>query len=100
MRDRAYRRWQAEKKKKKVSTYFNNEWYVRVDDETKSPVSVCYADKLLYKKGYNQDPKRIGALTTTPTPCSCYMCGNPRKHFGALTRQEIKAQLDDKDEAA
>ena len=22
-------------------------------------------------------------------PCSCYMCGNPRKHFGELTRQEL-----------
>lgn len=23
--------------------------------------------------------------------CSCYGCGNPRRHFGYLTRQEIKA---------
>lgn len=23
--------------------------------------------------------------------CSCYGCGNPRRHFGLLTRQEIKA---------
>lgn len=23
--------------------------------------------------------------------CSCYMCGNPRRHFGALTMQERRA---------
>jgi hypothetical protein len=26
----------------------------------------------------------------THTPCSCHMCGNPRKHFNAPTIQEIK----------
>lgn len=26
----------------------------------------------------------------TPCMCSCYMCGNPRKHFGELTIQERK----------
>jgi hypothetical protein len=24
----------------------------------------------------------------TPTPCSCWMCGNPRKWFGLKTIQE------------
>jgi len=24
----------------------------------------------------------------TRKPCSCYMCGNPRKHFKELTKQE------------
>lgn len=24
----------------------------------------------------------LGKVAVTPTPCSCYMCGNPRKHFG------------------
>lgn len=27
----------------------------------------------------------------TGQPCSCWMCGNPRKHFSKLTIQEIKA---------
>jgi len=26
------------------------------------------------------------------TPCSCYMCGNPRKHFGDKTMAERRAQ--------
>lgn len=35
-------------------------------------------------------PKQcIGALATTPAPCSCPACGNPRKHFGTRTIQEI-----------
>lgn len=29
---------------------------------------------------------------TTPTPCSCYMCGNPRHHFGARTLKERKEE--------
>lgn len=28
----------------------------------------------------------------TPTPCSCWMCGNPRRHFGEKTIQERRAE--------
>jgi hypothetical protein len=31
---------------------------------------------------------RLSALVDTPTPCSCYSCGNPRKYFGEPTMQE------------
>lgn len=27
-------------------------------------------------------PASVGRTANTPTPCSCHMCGNPRKHFG------------------
>jgi hypothetical protein len=27
---------------------------------------------------------------TTATPCSCWMCGNPRRYFGQPTLQEIR----------
>jgi len=33
-------------------------------------------------------------MVQNPHPCSCYGCGNPRKHFGILTRQECQ-QADD-----
>jgi len=33
--------------------------------------------------------RTLGLILTTPKPCSCYMCGNPRKHFGERTRQEM-----------
>ena len=93
MRDRAYRRWQLERKKKKVSRHWNNWWYVFVDDENKSPETISYGDRLLHKNGFTKDPKRIGSAAHTPKPCSCYMCGNPRKHFGEITRQEQKAPI-------
>ena len=32
----------------------------------------------------------IGKVACTPAMCSCYMCGNPRKHFSELTHQEKK----------
>lgn len=28
-------------------------------------------------------------LRSTRVPCSCFGCGNPRRHAGRLTRQEI-----------
>jgi len=39
---------------------------------------------------WSQNPAKAGFLVTTPTPCSCVMCGNPRRHFGELTIQEIR----------
>lgn len=39
----------------------------------------------------NPSPKRIGMIATTPAPCSCDMCGNPRRHWKQKTIQEIKA---------
>jgi hypothetical protein len=30
--------------------------------------------------------------------CSCCGCGNPRVHFGSLTRQELRANCDSLDE--
>lgn len=27
-------------------------------------------------------------VVETPTPCSCFMCGNPRKYFKQKTNQE------------
>lgn len=37
------------------------------------------------------EPKLLGKVIDTPTPCSCWMCGNPRRHFQELTRQERRA---------
>ena len=32
--------------------------------------------------------KSPGYLAKNNTVCSCWMCGNPRKYFGQVTRQE------------
>ena len=42
----------------------------------------------------NMSPKTAGFVTRTPTPCSCYMCGNPRRAAweNPLTIQERKAE--------
>lgn len=37
------------------------------------------------------EPVRWGKVVATPTPCSCWMCGNPRKYFGDRTIQELRA---------
>jgi len=36
--------------------------------------------------------KSSGYLAKNNTVCSCWMCGNPRKYFGELTRQEKIAE--------
>jgi hypothetical protein len=38
-------------------------------------------------------PAAAAQAVTTSTPCSCWMCGNPRRHLGELTLQEIRASL-------
>jgi len=32
--------------------------------------------------------EELGMVVETPTPCSCFMCGNPRKYFKQKTNQE------------
>jgi len=51
------------------------------------PVEMLYADEMNYMK----------IFIKTRVPCSCYMCGNPRKKFGEVTRQEILAEFDELD---
>jgi hypothetical protein len=37
------------------------------------------------------DPAMLSRAITTPCPCSCWMCGNPRRKHGELTMQERRA---------
>ena len=37
--------------------------------------------------------KHIRKMAETRTPCSCYMCGNPRKMFKEVTFQEQKMNI-------
>lgn len=38
--------------------------------------------------GHHDTPDARGRFARTRKPCSCYMCGNPRKHFDEPTVQE------------
>jgi hypothetical protein len=45
-------------------------------------------------------PKAIGRAGTTPVPCSCAMCGNPRRNLKGkdrLTMKERRALLPDEE---
>jgi hypothetical protein len=35
----------------------------------------------------------LGIYRKTKVPCSCYMCGNPRKHWGYLPIREVRQHL-------
>ncbi len=34
------------------------------------------------------EPEVLSRVVDTPTDCSCWMCGNPRRYFGELSMQE------------
>jgi hypothetical protein len=38
-------------------------------------------------------PKAVARLATDRAPCSCSMCGNPRRFWGEITRRERAASL-------
>ena len=53
------------------------------------------AVKVLRSRGNAQegDPKAVGKhYSTHGSDCSCYACGNPRKHFGEKTLAERIAE--------
>lgn len=41
--------------------------------------------------GPGVEERLVGIYARTPKPCSCIMCGNPRRHFGARALQERRA---------
>lgn len=43
-----------------------------------------------YSGVHKYDERRIGQMSRARTPCSCWMCGNPRKYFGERTWRERK----------
>lgn len=68
MRSRAWRRAQEEIKKIKVKSVVTSRFF----DENREPT-----------------PEEIGkAASVHCRKCSCWMCGNPRKHFKQKTIQE------------
>jgi hypothetical protein len=46
-----------------------------------------------YGRDLAADPRAWGLAVQTRQLCSGYCCGNPRRHFGNVTRQEYRADL-------
>ncbi len=44
----------------------------------------------LYKLTDGEINRYLGIYRKTKVPCSCTACGNPRRHVGFLTKQEVK----------
>jgi hypothetical protein len=62
MRTRAERRHNTEKFKRRCQAYIRNHF-------------------TFGSEGLTNDTKFVGKLTRSRKPCSCFMCGNPRKYF-------------------
>lgn len=44
--------------------------------------------KEYYGGAFRGDARHVGRLAHTRTPCSCWMCGNPRRYEGEPTLRE------------
>ena len=44
-----------------------------------------------HKRDLSQDARAIGMVVNTPNPCSCYMCGNPRRFFKMDALDEVSS---------
>lgn len=86
---RALRRHHERRLKERVKRegYFNRYW------EDKKPVK---KDGELVLKERSEDEKKaiIAKIADHPAMCSCWMCGNPRRHHNQETYQEHKAEID------
>jgi len=52
-------------------------------------------DHILY---HTNEERYFGRLVNTRHPCSCEMCGNPRRTMGELIKQERLANLEMEEE--
>ena len=43
-----------------------------------------------YEGFYDWCQSTLGIAVNTPKVCSCYMCGNPRKHWKQVSFKELK----------
>ncbi|MHB8266605.1 MAG: hypothetical protein ACYDC7_11885 [Acidithiobacillus ferrivorans] len=50
-----------------------------------------------WNRDLSGDQRTRAQAIDTSTPCSCWMCGNPRKYFGEKTMQERKKDQEKED---
>jgi hypothetical protein len=46
------------------------------------------ARRFYFGRNLTNEAVILGKLANTATPCSCFMCGSPRRYFLELTMQE------------
>lgn len=52
------------------------------------------ARRFFFGRNLTNEAAILGKLAHTATPCSCFMCGNPRRYFLELTMQERRLLQD------
>lgn len=70
MRGLAFRRHQVDRARRRALAYLRSIWAGNPGSITAGAVVRHAVDR---------------------TPCSCWMCGNPRRHLGEPTRQELRS---------
>lgn len=46
----------------------------------------------LFYGGWMREQRELGIAARSPKQCSCWCCGNPRRHFELPTIQELRVQ--------
>ena len=52
---------------------------------------IKYGGSFILQDEQHEQAKHLGRLVHTATLCSCWMCGNPRRHLGEATLQEKRS---------
>jgi len=50
--------------------------------------------RVYYDGAFRSDPRHLGKIAHARAPCSCWMCGNPRRYFGERPIQERRLSPD------
>lgn len=58
--------------------------------------SLGAARRFHWGRDIRNEPKYLGMAINTPCSCSCWMCGNPRRHLNEVTLQEKLVDLNQK----
>lgn len=93
-RGRAYRRHQARLAKVRAYRWLSTGWLTAANSNSSA---FGMKDAKGYGRKWHPDYKVVCLwASTSGKPCSCTMCGNPRRHFGnskiGKTLQELRAE--------
>jgi hypothetical protein len=94
MRDRAQRRFQQAKRKHKAKQIVDGQISIFVTKFKKADLvqslTTDVFDAQTTKGKLRQYNRTVGMRARTPRLCSCWMCGNKRRHWGAKHSEKVR----------
>lgn len=108
MRTRAWRRHQRDRYLKKILNQLktSRRWFdlefpqphrfwAMEERMNRFPAREYYIPPLTWDEVFEKRLQSAHELEGNRSPCSCHMCGNPRRHWGEYTQQERVADINE-----